>query len=154
MKLIQSIGLGFLLLAAGGESRSRVTPVYGPTNPSPQQQAKSGVRYYGEVIELLPDKEQQYRELHADVWPGVVAAIKKANIRNYNIFVAELNGKRYLFSSFEYHGNNPEKDFAAMANDSTTRDKWLPVTDACQRRLPGTPDGQQWKPIEQLMHIE
>ena len=29
--------------------------------------------------ELLPEKEELYRELHADVWPEVVAAIKKAN---------------------------------------------------------------------------
>ena len=68
--------------------------------------------------------------------------------------MAEIDGKRYLFSFFEYHGDDPEKDFAAIAADPTTRDKWWPVTDACQRRLPGTPDGEQWKAIEMLMHIK
>jgi L-rhamnose mutarotase len=146
--------LGILLLAAGGEGGPTVKPVYGPTNPSTEQQAASGIRYYGSAVELRPEMEQRYRELHARVWPEVVAAVKRANIHNYNIFVAELAGKRYLFSFFEYRGKDPEKDFATMANDPTTRDKWWPITDACQRRLPGTPDKEQWKPLEQLMHME
>ncbi len=131
-----------------------VTPVYGSTNPSSKQQAETGIRYYGSVIELIPEKEQRYRELHADVWPEVVAAIEGAHIKNYNIFVAELAGKRYLFSFFEYHGNNPEKDFATIAADPTTRDEWWPITETCQHRLPGTPGAEQWKTIEMLMHIE
>lgn len=129
-------------------------PVYGPTNPTADQQAEAGVRYYGSVIELNVEKERLYRELHADVWPEVLTAIEKANIRNYNIFVADLGGKRYLFSFFEYHGSNPEADFASIAADPTTRDKWWPITDTCQHRLPGTPDGQQWRAIEMLMHID
>ena len=146
--------IGFFLLAVGGEGRPTFKPVYGPTNPSAEQQAKVGIRYYGSAVELRPEMEQRYRELHANVWPEVVAAVKKANIHNYNIFVAELAGKRYLFSFFEYRGNDPEKDFATMANDPTTRDKWWPLTDPCQRRLPGTPEKEQWKRLEQLMHIE
>ena len=138
----------------GCHSTPTPDPVFGPTNPTAQQQLENGVIYYGAVIELVPEKEKLYRELHADVWPEVLAAIKKANIRNYNIFVAELDGKRYLFSFFEYHGKNPEADFASIAEDPTTRDKWWPITDACQKRLPGTPDDQQWKSIEMLMHID
>ena len=94
-----------------------------------------------------------YRQLHADVWPEVLAAIKNANIRNYNIFVAELGGKKYLFSYLEYVGDDLEKDFAGIGDDVTTRDKWWPITDGCQRRLPGTPEGEQWKSLEMLMHI-
>jgi L-rhamnose mutarotase len=111
------------------------------------------VRYFGSVIELKPEKEKLYRELHAKVWPDVTAAIRKAKIRNFNIFVADLGGKRYLFSHFEYHGTNPDKDFAAMAKDPTTRDKWWPITDGCQERLPGTPKGEQWLSMEQVMHL-
>jgi len=138
----------------GCANRPAVKPVYGPTNPAPDSQQKADVLYYGSAIELLPEKEQLYRELHADVWPEVLAAIEAANIRNYNIFVAELDGKRYLFSFFEYHGSDPEADFASIAKDPTTSGKWWPVTDACQRRLLGTPEGQQWMSLEMLMHID
>lgn len=128
-------------------------PVYGTTNPTAEQKAEAKVKRFGSVIELIPEKEHLYRQLHADVWPEVLAAIKKANIQNYNIFIAELGGKKYLFSYMEYAGDDIEKDFAGIGDDPTTRDKWWPITDGCQKRLKGTPEGEQWKSLEMLMHI-
>jgi L-rhamnose mutarotase len=125
-------------------------PVFGPTNP---HSPADGIRRYASAIELIPEKEPLYRKLHADVWPEVVEAIKKANISNYNIFVGTIDGKKYLFSYFEYTGSDPASDFASIAADPTTRDKWWPITDACQRVIEGTPDEQQWLPLESLMHI-
>ncbi len=131
-----------------------VEPVYGPTNPDPEAGQADRVKRYAAVVGLNPEKEKLYRELHADVWPEVVAAVKNANIRNFNIFTVELNGKKYLFYYLEYTGDNPEKDFASIGEDLVTRDKWWPITDGCQVRLPGTPEGEQWRSIEMLMHLE
>ena len=128
-------------------------PAYGPTNPTEQQKVSNPVKCYAAAIELRPEMEQEYRRLHANVWPEVVAAIKKANIRNFNIFLAEIEGKKYLVNFFEYTGDDAQKDFAALAEDPTTRDQWWPLTDACQKRLPGTPEGEQWKPIEMIMQL-
>jgi L-rhamnose mutarotase len=143
-----------LALVTGCQTMTRVNPVYGPTNPTADEAAKAKVKRYGSVVELLPEKEKQYRELHAAVWPDVVKAIKKANIQNFNIYVAEINGKKYLFSYMEYAGNDPDKDFASIGLDKTTKEKWWPITDACQNRMPGTPAGKQWLGLEMLMHIE
>ena len=99
------------------------------------------------------ERTVSYRELHAQVWPEVVAAIHRANIRNFNIFVTEIAGRRYLFSHFEYIGTDPESDFASIGGDPTTRDRWWPLTDACQIRLPGTPAGEQWRSLEQVMRL-
>jgi len=151
--IIPAVALGAALLTSC-QTLKKADPVFGPTNPTPEQASKARVKYYASMIVLRPEKEKQYRELHANVWPEVHAAIAKANIRNYNIYVTDLNGKRYLVSHFEYVGTNPEKDFAGIAKDATTRDKWWPITDACQIRLPGTPKGQQWKAVEQVMHID
>lgn len=131
-----------------------VDPVYGKTNPAPDQVRDGDVKRYASVVELLPEKEHQYRELHADVWTDVVNAIKKANIRNYNIYVAEIGGRKYLFSYLEYTGTDPEKDFGSIALDPTTKNEWWPLTDGCQRVLSGTPEGEQWLPLEMLMHID
>jgi L-rhamnose mutarotase len=98
--------------------------------------------------------EKKYRTLHANVWKEVRKAIKKAHIQNYNIFVVDLGGKRYLFSYLEYTGKNPAKDFASIGKDTVTREKWWPITDGCQIRVPGTPEGEQWKGMEMLMHIK
>lgn len=127
--------------------------IYGPTNPSPGEQAAAGVRRVAQLVELKPDEQQRYREMHAEVWPEVVAALKRAHVRNYSIFLAEIDGKKCLLSYFEYTGSNFETDMATIAADPTTRDKWWPITDACQLRLPGTPAGQQWLPAEMVMHL-
>jgi L-rhamnose mutarotase len=130
-----------------------ISPVYGPTHLSPADAVRAPVKYYAAIIGLDPTKEQEYRELHANTWPDVLAAINRANIRNFNIFVTEIEGRRYLFSHFEYTGTDPEADFSSIARDPTTRDKWWPLTDACQIRLPGTPAGAQWRPMEQVAHL-
>jgi L-rhamnose mutarotase len=128
-------------------------PIHGPTNPVPIPATSPGVKYYSSIVGLNPEKEKQYRELHAAVWPEVVAAIRKANITNFNIYVTEIEGHRYLVSTFEYVGTDPGKDFGSIAKDPTTRDKWWPLTDACQIRVPGTPEGEQWRAMEQVMHL-
>lgn len=128
-------------------------PQYGPTNPSPAEQVEQRIRRYASLVELLPEKEELYRELHADVWPDVVAAVKRANIQNYSIHLLQLGSKKYLFRYFEYVGDDPERDFASITEDPTTRDKWWPITDACQLRIDGTPEGEQWLPAEMVMHL-
>lgn len=131
-----------------------IEPLYGPTNPAPGAAEPGGVTRYTSIVGLKPGAEQQYRQMHADVWPQVKAAIHEANIRNYSIWVIEIDGRKYLLSYLEYTGDDPEADFAKMGRDPTTRDKWWPITDAMQIRLPGTPGGQQWKRLERLMAIE
>ncbi|MCU0791584.1 MAG: L-rhamnose mutarotase [Opitutaceae bacterium] len=131
-----------------------VAPIYGPSNPAPLAGHEPGVKRFASVVGLDPAKEKLYRELHAEVWPEVVAAIRRANIVNFNIYVTEIAGARYLISTFfDYIGTDPEKDFGSIALDPVTRDKWWPLTDACQIRLPGTAAGAQWRPMEQVMHL-
>ena len=124
-------------------------PVYGSSNPAPEGPDSDGITRYGSVIELLPEKEAYYRQLHAEAWPAVQSMIAKCDIKNYNIFVSELEGRKYLFSFFEYHGT----DFAAvgkiMAADEETR-RWWAETDPCQKRLPNTPQGANWFDMERV----
>ena len=132
----------------------KVQPLHGPTNPTLEDAAKAKVKYYCATVELRPEKEQEYRELHANVWPEVRSAIAEANIRNYNIHITEIAGRRFIVSHFEYIGTNPDADFASIAKDPTTKAKWWPLTDACQIRLPGALEGNQWQPMEQVMHLD
>ena len=34
------------------------------------------------VINVKPDRLEAYKRLHADAWPEVLAALRKANVRN------------------------------------------------------------------------
>ncbi len=122
--------------------------VYGATNPA-EKIDQDGVQRFGSTVELDLEKEKYYRELHANVWDGVQAMIAKCNIKNYNIFVLPLNGKKYLVSFFEYHGTDLAADMAQMPQDEETQ-RWWKETDPCQKRLDGTAEGEQWLNLERV----
>lgn len=111
------------------------------------------VKRMGSVIGLKKDKKDYYNKLHANPWPEINAMLKKCNIQNYSIYECELDGKLYLFSYFEYVGNDLAKDMAVMAANPKVK-QWWAETDPCQIVLPGTPKGEQWKSIEEVYHLD
>jgi L-rhamnose mutarotase len=149
------IGVGCLCLACGcaAPAPRLGPPVYGPTNPAPAEVAAKPVRRFGSVIGLNPEKEAYYRELHAQVWPAILERLRASNIRNYSIYITELEGKPYLFSYFEYAGDDFEADMKAMADDPETR-RWWAETDPCQRPLPHRAPGAQWSGMEMVFLME
>ena len=132
---------------------SNTSSVYGPTNPSAEQRENMPVKRFGSVIGLDSNKEQYYRKLHANVWPSVLDRIRKSNIRNYSIYVTEINGQKYLFSYFEYIGTDLQGDMKAMADDPETQ-RWWKETDPCQIRLPGRQPGANWSDMEMVFFAE
>ena len=120
--------------------------VYGTTNP---QSSEDGVQRFGSVIGLKPEMEAVYRELHANAWDSVIACLAKCHIRNYSIFITELEGRKYLFSYFEYTGDDYEQDMRLMAADPETQ-RWWRETDPCQVPLPGRQAGANWCDMEQV----
>jgi L-rhamnose mutarotase len=107
------------------------------------------MKRYGSVIRLRPEKEQEYRRLHAEPWPGVLAMIRACNIRNYSIFLKD----GFLFSYFEYMGDDFAADMARMAQDPTTRE-WWKLTDPCQEALETRNPGEWWATMEEVFHCE
>jgi L-rhamnose mutarotase len=101
------------------------------------------------VIALRPEREAEYRELHAAVWPDVRAALHRAHIGNYSIFLRD----GLLFSYLEYTGEDYEADMAALAEDEPTR-RWWALTDPCQQPVPSAGPGQWWAPAEALFHLD
>jgi L-rhamnose mutarotase len=108
---------------------------------------------YGAVIQLHPDKIAEYRRLHAAVWPDVLKMIKQCNIRNYSIYLRQLDGQYYLFSYFEYCGQDFAADMAKMAADATTR-KWWSCCKPCQIPLVDRQNGEWWAGMEEVFHLD
>ena len=116
--------------------------------------AQQSVKRYGYVIGLKPEKLDEYKQLHADVWPGVLKMITECNIRNYSIYLGELEeGKYYLFSYFEYIGDDFEADMAKMAADPTTQ-KWWTFCEPCQVPIPTRKEGEWWAGMEEVFHYD
>ena len=131
-------------------TQENVLPIYGETN----KLNKGSVVSIGRIVQLKKEDEITYREMHADVWPEVIATISKANIRNYQLYVGTIDNKRYLFSHFEYHGTDINKDLATIRANPIMNDKWLPITDSYQIKMPNTGAGQQWLKLESIMQLE
>jgi L-rhamnose mutarotase len=107
------------------------------------------VQRFASVIRLRPEKEEEYRALHANAWPAVVKAIAEAGIRNYSIFL--LDG--LLFSYLEYVGDDYEADMATLARDEATQ-RWWKLTDPCQTPFESAADGQWWTPAVEVFHTD
>ena len=52
---------------------------------------------YAWVLEVRPGYEEEYKRRHDEIWPEMLEALRKAGIRNYNIFRHGLT----LFGYFE-----------------------------------------------------
>ncbi|MDX9972319.1 MAG: L-rhamnose mutarotase, partial [FCB group bacterium] len=73
---------------------------------------------YGWIIGLKRDQVDEYKRLHAAVWPDVLKMIKDCNLANYSIYLREFpDGNLYLFSYLEYVGDDFAGDMAKMAAD-------------------------------------
>jgi L-rhamnose mutarotase len=114
---------------------------------------RNPVKRYGMITGLKPDSVGAYKKLHAAVWPGVLEKIKECHIQNYSIYVREIDGKFFLFSYFEYTGNDFEADMKKMAADSTTR-RWWKSTDPLQLPLPdAAAEKKIWTNMEEVFHM-
>ena len=77
---------------------------------------------YGGVININMDKLEEYKKLHANVWPKVLSRLEESNIRNFTIYYCKELG--VLFSHYEYVGSDYQKDMDAIAADEETRKWW------------------------------
>lgn len=109
------------------------------------------MKRYGQVIGIAPEKIDEYKRLHAAVWPVVLARIADCGIRNYTIYLREP--ENLLFASFEYHGTDFAGDMAKMAADEETQ-RWWAVCMPCQRPLESRAEGEWWAGMEEVFHTD
>ena len=107
------------------------------------------MKRYGSVIRVRPEKLEEYKALHRAVWPGVLAKITECNIRNYSIYYKD----GYLFSYFEYVGEDYAADMASMAADPETQ-RWWAVCRPCQEPLETRSEGEWWAEMEEVFHVD
>jgi L-rhamnose mutarotase len=105
----------------------------------------------GQVIRLKPQAYETYKRLHADAWPQVRAAIRKANIRSFTIY----HWEGLLCAHFEYAGRDFEADMAELAADPITQEWWQhtdPLQEPVQGTSSGSVEGDWWTQMETLFH--
>ncbi len=68
-------------------------------------------------------------------------------IRNYSIYHKD----GFLFSYFEYVGNNFDADMALIAADPRMQEWWA-TCKPCQKPLESRQQGEWWADMEELFH--
>src|SRR6516225_609724 len=101
----------------------------------PQLSSARKIERYAQITGIHADKITYYKELHAAVWPGVLKRIKESNIQNYSIYLQQVDDKYYLFSYFEYTGDDFDADMKKIAADTETQ-RWWKETDPTQIPFP------------------
>ena len=109
---------------------------------------------YGSVIGVKEDMLAKYKELHANPWPEINAKLKDVNIQNYSIYLTQFpDGKYYLFSYFEYTGDDFDADMKRMGDDPKTKE-WWSHTDPMQVPLSNKNESEWWKSMEEVYHLD
>jgi L-rhamnose mutarotase len=110
------------------------------------------MKRYGSVIGVKTESLEEYKRLHAAVWPGVLKMIAACHIRNYSIYLRKLpDGQHYLFSYFEYAGDDFAADMARLAADPETQ-RWWAVCMPCQSPLADRVPDEWWAGMEEVFH--
>jgi len=107
------------------------------------------VKRVGMVIKIKPEFIEEYKALHADSNTGVRDLLTEANMRNFSIFLHQLDdGNWYEFGYYEYTGDDFEADMAKL--DAHPRNKeWLEICDPMQIPLEGY---EGWAEMEQVYY--
>jgi L-rhamnose mutarotase len=107
---------------------------------------KTNIKRVGMVVGIKPEMIEQYKKLHADSNAGVRDLLTKYHMRNFNIFLQQIDGKWYEFGYYEYDGNDFTADMAKLAEEPRNIE-WLKVCDPMQIPLPGA---KGWTDMEQV----
>lgn len=109
-----------------------------------------------QIIKLKPECVDEYKEVHRNVWPGVLNAIRRYHIVDYSInHYPQLN---LLIANFKYTGSDFEKDMKAIGDDEETQ-RWWRLTDSMQESFndgaPGSgKDIPWWTDVEEVFRFE
>ena len=117
------------------------------------------MRRYGSVIGVGAEKLEEYKKLHAAVWPDVLKMIKRCNIRNYSIYLRKLpDGNYYLFAYFEYTGFRLRGGYEDNGRLTPTTQKMVVgACEPCQKPLEDRAEpclGEWWADMEEVFHLD
>jgi L-rhamnose mutarotase len=91
-----------------------------------------------------------YREHHQRVWPEVLVSLRRAGVRNMDIY---LLGRR-LVMIVETEGPDFRRCFAAHLVSHPQVSEWEALMRSLQEPPPGAPPGDWWARMEPVFSLE
>ena len=97
-----------------------------------------------------PAAIQAYRQHHEEVWPEVLASLRRAGIRHMDIYLLGLR----LVMILETEGPDFRRCFAAHVASSPRVAEWEALMRSLQAAAPGTATGDWWAPMEPVFSLD
>jgi L-rhamnose mutarotase len=107
------------------------------------------MKRFASVIELIPNKVSDYKNLYLNPWSSVIECLRDNNIGNYSIFVRG----NFLFSYLEYFGHNYHSDLKIIASNFRVQ-KWWSLTDSYQKTVRTVNRGEWWSNVTEIFHMD
>ncbi len=109
------------------------------------------VERHGLVVNVVPDRREEYLRLHSGVWPRIEQILRDCHVTNYTIFVLDDT----LFAYYEYAGDDHAADMARIAEDPVTHEWWT-HTDPCQTPFNPSrdPAATGWREATEVWHLD
>lgn len=105
------------------------------------------VKRVGMVVKIKPEHLDEYMALHADSTSGVRDLLTKYNMRNFSIFMTQLeDGNYYEFGYYEYWGADFDGDMKLLDKEPRNQ-AWLKVCDPMQIPLEGE---EGWREMQRI----
>ena len=106
---------------------------------------------HGFVLQIRPDRIDEYKRYHAAVWPEILAALNAASLTNYSIFLKD----DLLFGYWEYTGPPDEYNarLEGLAQAPRMRD-WWNIMEKIQVPLDTRSPGEWWAEMEEVFHLD
>jgi L-rhamnose mutarotase len=100
------------------------------------------------VAQVHPDRYDEYRRLHAQPWPKMLALLKAANLTDYYIHFDE--SRHLLFARWTYVGSDLDGDLRRLRADIVAQ-KWDAQTLACM--IPIGDGSNAWAPLVEIFEL-
>lgn len=84
------------------------------------------------VMQVDPDKHDEYRRRHNPIWPDLEATLKTHGVLSYSIFLDPVSSRLFAYAEIE-----DEARWASIAETEVCRRWWAHM----QEIMPTNPDG-------------
>ncbi|RSH94466.1 hypothetical protein EHS25_004269 [Saitozyma podzolica] len=132
--------------------------------PMPQLPRTNEGKRICQVIRVKPAQLDEYKKVHAAVWPEVLGALRKAHvvvtslIRLVDYSIHYFEPHNLLIAHMRYIGNDFEKDMEGIKESEATR-RWWKMTDGMQESfVPGATGSESgpgwWTSAEEVFRLE
>jgi L-rhamnose mutarotase len=94
---------------------------------------------------LKPGMKAEYERRHAEIWPELVAELRRAGVTDYRIFLDEQTN--HLFAVLEHR---PEHDLDALPTRAVVRRWWDSMAELMRTAPDNTPEQT---PLVPMFHM-